>query len=259
MSFGLDAVPGGCKLRSRASAGGMVMVAGKEFDNDDDDDDDDGGPGSPPCFAHELIDGHPVDPQTVRDVARFRKAERSRLIAARLAISADARALLANRISDQLDQRLTPGPGLRVALYWPFRGEPDLRGWMARAHAQGAQVALPVVVEKARPLIFRDWSPGCAMERGVWNILIPSGQAEVIPNVVIAPLVGVDDAGFRLGYGGGFYDRTLAGLAEKPLVIGVGDPSARLRTIFPQPHDIPMDLVVTGADAVFTPDGEPCA
>jgi 5,10-methenyltetrahydrofolate synthetase len=64
--------------------------------------------------------------------------------------------------------------------------------------------------------------------------------------VVIAPLVGFDAAGFRLGYGGGFFDRTLAGFASRPLAIGVGHPACAIPTIYPQPHDIPMDWIVTG-------------
>lgn len=85
------------------------------------------------------------------------------------------------------------------------------------------------------------------MARGLWKIPYPAEGAEVLPSVVIAPLVGFDKNGFRLGYGGGFFDRTLAGFDARPLVIGVGYPGASIPTIFPQPHDIPMDWIVTGA------------
>ncbi|WP_212524632.1 5-formyltetrahydrofolate cyclo-ligase [Actibacterium sp. MT2.3-13A] len=207
-------------------------------------------PASPPCFAHELSGGQPVDPQTARDVARFRKAERARLIAARLARPAAERAALADEVAEELDRLLAGYPGAVVGLYWPFRGELDLRGWMARAHARGHPVALPVVAGKAQPLVFREWTPGCAMARGVWNIPIPAEGRALRPGVVIAPLVGVDPQGYRLGYGGGFYDRTLAALAPRPLAIGVGAPEAQMPTIFPQPHDIAMDVVVLGRGKV---------
>jgi 5,10-methenyltetrahydrofolate synthetase len=84
------------------------------------------------------------------------------------------------------------------------------------------------------------------MERGVWNIPQPRDTPTVAPNTVIAPLVGYDAGCYRLGYGGGFFDRTLAAMDERPRVVGVGHPVARLRTIHPQPHDIAMDAIVTG-------------
>jgi 5,10-methenyltetrahydrofolate synthetase len=85
------------------------------------------------------------------------------------------------------------------------------------------------------------------MERGIWNILVPADGPDVRPDVVIAPLVGFDPACLRLGYGGGYFDRTLATFAQKPLVIGVGYGHQAIATIHPQPHDIPMDVIVTEA------------
>jgi len=111
--------------------------------------------------------------------------------------------------------------------------------------ARGVRAALPVVVEKKQPMQFRLWSPGCRMERGVWNIPIPADGPAVTPDVVIAPLVGFDAEYYRLGCGGGYFDRTLASLARKPFVVGIGYAASRLATIHPQPHDIPMDAIVT--------------
>lgn len=220
----------------------------------DDDEDRPGGFASPPCFAHEIdpayFDPLAVDPQQALDVARWRKAERKRLIAARLEEAADVRARLAQNIAVELDQIIAPVKGRIISVYWPFRGEIDLRGWMRSAFDKGAQIALPVVVEKHQPLQFREWTPDAAMERGIWNILQPADPAFVTPNVVIAPLVGFDPACFRLGYGGGFFDRTLAAMATPPLVIGVGSKSGAVPSIFPQPHDVPMDVIVTGAGDV---------
>lgn len=178
------------------------------------------------------------------DIARWRKAERERLIAGRLAISADTRAKFFALIAERLDAILGDVSGRVVSLYWPFRGEPDLRPWLASLFARGGTPALPVVVEKARPLVFRAYRPGDRLEKGVWNIPVPAEGGPVVPDVVIAPLVGVDPQHYRLGYGGGFFDRTLAALPKKPLVIGVGYAAQRIATIHPQPHDIPMDRIV---------------
>ena len=83
------------------------------------------------------------------------------------------------------------------------------------------------------------------MQRGIWNIPIPREQDVVIPDVVIAPLVGFDTSGFRLGYGGGYFDRALAAAVPRPYAIGLGYADSALQTIYPQPHDIPMNLIVT--------------
>ena len=95
-----------------------------------------------------------------------------------------------------------------------------------------------------------DWQTGEALSRGVWNIPIPAERRPCVPDIVISPVVGYDPACYRLGYGGGFFDRTLAALPARPRVIGIGYSSARLRTIHPQAHDIPMDLIVTEAGTV---------
>ncbi len=204
---------------------------------------------SPPCFMHELDPAYRSVPignaQTRSDVARWRKAERARLIAERMAASADARSRASMKISERLVEEVVTDPeGRTIGIYWPFRGEPDLRGWGQTAISRGARLALPVVVAKGQPLAFRTWSPGEKLEKGVWNIPIPSGGTEVYPDVVVAPLVGFDACNYRLGYGGGFYDRTLAAMPSKPLVIGIGFEIGRLPTIYPQWHDVPMDRLV---------------
>lgn len=206
--------------------------------------------GSPVCFAHELFGGQPVDPETVRDVARFRKAERDRLMDARRRISSSDRIRMTATLENALGELVDMRPGMRIAAYWPIRGEPDLRAWMASLHLSGVNVLLPIVVEKAAPLIFRSWSPDCAMERGVWNIPVPSEGQEMIPDVVVSPLVGVDEECYRLGNGGGYYDRTLAQLEPLPRVIGVGFSCCRMPTIYPMPWDIPMHDVVLADGSV---------
>lgn len=184
-------------------------------------------------------------PNAWRDIAVWRKAERERLIAARLAVPAETRTGFAALIAAGLDAAVGDPRGRIVSLYWPFRGEPDLRPWLASVVDRGGVAALPVVVEKGRPLVFRAYRPGDALEKGVWNIPIPARGEAVVPDIVVAPVVGFDPARYRLGYGGGFFDRTLAALPARPLVVGVGYDLQAIPTILAQPHDIPMGLIVT--------------
>ncbi|WP_217570624.1 5-formyltetrahydrofolate cyclo-ligase [Mesorhizobium sp. GbtcB19] len=214
------------------------------------DDRDDEGPAqyaSPPCFMHELEPEYREPLIDWADVKRWRKVERERLINARLAVSADARSAMSARIANGLDALIGDIAGRMVSLYWPFRGEPDLRGWMASINERGGRTALPVVIEKAHPLVFRAYRPGDRLEKGVWNIPIPAEGDPVLPDIVISPIVGIDPGKYRLGYGGGFFDRTLAAMPFRPLVIGVGYELQRIATIYPQPHDIPMSEVMTEA------------
>jgi 5,10-methenyltetrahydrofolate synthetase len=208
--------------------------------------DSDSGGGSAPCLLHELsADGTAVvDPQQARDVARWRKVQRERLLATRMAIEGRLRAQQTAAVKGQLNL-IVPGDGRIVSLYWPIRGEPDLREWMRERVEQGTRIALPVATAYGRPLEFREWRPGAKMARGLWKIPYPADGAELQPEIVVAPLVGFDRRGFRLGYGGGFFDRTLARLTPRPLVIGVGYASSELESIFPQPHDIGMDWILT--------------
>ena len=203
--------------------------------------DNDNHGGEPPCFGHLIASGESIDPLTVRDVARFRKAERARLLAVR-EMTVEDRKKATEILIDGLDPIVAPG--VRIAAYWPIRGEPDIRPWMASAHKRGAQILLPVVVEKNQPLEFREWAPGCRMARGFWNILVPESGTASVPDTVIAPLVGVDEACFRLGNGGGYYDCTLSAIQPRPRTIGIGFAGCRLKTIFPMPWDEPMDEVL---------------
>lgn len=203
-------------------------------------------PGDEPCFAHHIIGGHVVDADTWRDVARFRKAERSRLYAARRALSQAEQKAQATRVMAMLTEEIGPPEGRTIAGYWPIRGEMDLRPWLSDMAAHGAQIALPVVIAKGAPVAFHRWQPGATMARGVWNIPVPAEPDPVQPDTVIVPLLGVDAAGYRLGNGGGYYDMTLAALDPRPRIIGVGHGFCALPTIFPQPWDIPMEVVLLG-------------
>ena len=105
--------------------------------------------------------------------------------------------------------------------------------------------ALPVVKARQQPLIFREWRPGVELAVGALDIPYPVDSAEVVPEAVLLPMNGWDSGGYRLGYGAGFFDRTLASFSKRPIVIGVSYEQAKLETIHPQPWDIPMDFVVT--------------
>lgn len=200
---------------------------------------------SPVCYLDEQ-----VDPVQAEDVARWRKAERSRLRAERDALSvADRQALgdaLAGHLDRLLQDRFGGARGMTLSGYWPIKGEPDLRPLLARLHHGGVTIALPIVETKAAPLVFRRWTPKTKMIRGDWNIPVPPPEAEaLVPDIALAPLVGWTQDGYRLGYGGGYFDRTLATFSPRPFTIGIGFETAHLPTIFPQPHDIPLDAILT--------------
>lgn len=178
---------------------------------------------------------------------QWRRRQRTRLLEQRIAAGGEQRKLWNAAIDAPLRALLPDAQGTVIALYWPFKGEFNTRPLMRDLHAQGACPALPTVVEPKAPLEFRLWHPDAEMIRGVYNIPVPKARHAVVPTVIIAPLVGFDAAGYRLGYGGGYYDRTLGALRPKPFTIGVGFELSRLDTVHPQPHDIPMDVVVTEA------------
>jgi 5,10-methenyltetrahydrofolate synthetase len=185
-------------------------------------------------------------------IMAWRRAERTRLLEARLrmpvADKQQASAKLIENLARYCREHRLPQAGTIVSGYWPLRGEPDMRPWLTQVHAAGWRTALPVVVEKGRPLVFRLWSPGCAMEKGFWNIPVPADPAEFTPRLLLAPVVGFDARGYRLGYGGGYFDRTLALLRSLQVefhAIGIGYAEAELPTIHPLPHDIALDTVIT--------------
>ena len=175
----------------------------------------------------------------------WRKAERARLIAARVALAPSVLDSWRRRMDVTLERSF---PGLarcRLAFCWPIKGEYDARHLARTLRGRGALTALPVVVAPKTPLIFREWHPGVDLAEGVMNIPYPVGSAEIIPQAVLLPMNGWDPKGYRLGYGAGFFDRTLASLPKRPLTIGVTYELAKMDSIHPQSWDIPLDYVVT--------------
>lgn len=171
----------------------------------------------------------------------FVKAEaRTAAFAARKAAFVAGQGQAAEILADYL-----AGYGGRVlAGYMPMRTEIDPVPAMA-AH-QGV-VGVPVIVGKGQALRFREWAPGCAMVAGEFGALIPAEGAWVVPEVLIVPLVGFDARGYRLGYGGGFYDRTLEGLRArgKVLAVGFGFAAQELAEVPIEATDQPLDVMVT--------------
>jgi 5-formyltetrahydrofolate cyclo-ligase len=177
-----------------------------------------------------------------------RRLLRADLIRQRMELSLEAHRRLSRVI---LDQILTAFPdlwdGRSIGLYWPFNREISLLPLTRTIIGDGGVVALPVIVAKGKPLQFRAWKPGDPLAAGPWGIPYPRDGHIVHPDVLLVAMVGFDGANFRLGYGGGYYDRTLAAAAPRPMTIGVGFELMRLSTIKPSPYDVPMDTIVTEA------------
>jgi 5-formyltetrahydrofolate cyclo-ligase len=182
---------------------------------------------------------------TPSEVYVWRKGERRRLLAAREAVAPDQRDEWRARIDHHLQRLFADTVHGVVAFCWPYRGEYDVRHFAAQLRRLGATTALPVVVAPAQPLAFRRWYPGVKMGHGPLGIPYPEESEVLTPAHVLLPVLGWDAGGYRLGYGGGFFDRTLAAMPQRPRVIGLGYELQYLPTIHPQPHDIPLDFIVT--------------
>lgn len=176
------------------------------------------------------------------DKAALRKALRT----LRAGIEADQKRRWDAAIGKQLlawwERQAKPTAALGV--YWPLKGEPDLQETYVRLAQAGVQLALPVVLEKHQPLRFAQWTPGEPMVEDSMGVAIPAALRWIErPAAVVVPCLGFNDAGFRLGYGGGFYDRTLAPL-PRPASVGVC--YACQRAVFSvDAHDVALDLVIT--------------
>lgn len=181
------------------------------------------------------------------DFKQWRTAERARLLALRQGMPGAERREKADTITRLLIQGFAVLRHGTVGYCWPFKGEPDPRFAIRHLREHGARSALPVVVAKQAPLEFREWWPGVATSRGVFDLPVPEGTEVVRPDALLVPPVGFDAGGYRLGYGGGYFDRTLASMQPQPLAIAVAFEICRMPTIHPEAHDIPMDFIVTEA------------
>jgi 5-formyltetrahydrofolate cyclo-ligase len=167
---------------------------------------------------------------------------------------ADA-AAAARGVSERVSRDLRVEGHGTVAGYWPMGDELDIRPTLAAFHACGRAIALPVVLGRGRPLVFRSWQPGDVLVAGGFGTSVPApDRGEISPGLLLVPLLGFDRRGNRLGYGGGFYDRTLAALrAEGPvLAIGFAWAAQEDDDLPLEATDQPLDLIVTEAE-VITP------
>lgn len=186
-----------------------------------------------------------TDSAAITDLRAYRNALRSRLIAAREALPAAEHARLSQAIERHLADLVDATSPRILAFCWPFRAEFDARSLIAARLPHGLRACLPVVMDSNSPLEFREWTPHSEMIEDRYGIHIPARGAAMRPDAILMPLNGFDGAGYRLGYGGGYFDRSLAALSPRPLAVGVGFELARVPSIRPQAHDLPMDFIVT--------------
>jgi 5,10-methenyltetrahydrofolate synthetase len=186
----------------------------------------------------------------------WRKQQRAQLLAARSAASAQDRAAWSALIHALLSEALDLQAPCVLGLCWPYRAEFDARPLAKRLRVHGVRSALPLVRGPGLPLEFRHWWPGVAMDKGVYDIPVPRDTEALLPDVLLVPPVGIDAQGFRLGYGGGYFDRTLAAMARKPVCIATAFDLLRIDTLDPQAHDVRMDFVVSETGILqCLPDG----
>lgn len=176
----------------------------------------------------------------MNDLAAAKTAARTAAFAARKRAFAAGQGQAAEILADVLAAyRDKP-----LAGYMPMRTEIDPLPAMA-AHA--GPVGVPVILGNGQPLRFREWTPGCALVEGAFKAMIPAEGAWMDPEILIVPLLAFDAAGYRLGYGGGFYDRTLEGLRARGPVLAVGFAfsAQEVAQVPVEPVDQPLDLIVT--------------
>ena len=171
---------------------------------------------------------------------------RNRLLKERIQMPAADRELAGKKISIDLKKILASQKG-SLGFYWPIKGEFDPRpvvtDWLSINTSNAA--CLPVIVEKNKPMIFRKWVPGQTLIKGTFNIDVPDTKSRVlIPNILLVPTLGFNEKNFRLGYGGGFYDRTLA--QSSAFTIGLCFEHGKSSEIIEEEHDIPLDLIIVG-------------
>ena len=150
-------------------------------------------------------------------------------------------------------------PDTVIGAYWPIKGEfdplPALHRWKEDGElldeSQLRRIGLPVVDKMHKTLTFHAWYPGCPMEEDAYGIPKPKDTEVIVPTLLFVPCVGYGPGGFRLGYGGGFYDRTLASLEPRPYTVGVGFTHGFLDELEPEPHDLPLDAILNDNGVVW--------
>lgn len=188
--------------------------------------------GTAPCKSGWPLENDPI-----------RKLQRERLLAVRAALP--DRESRERALRSHVAQWLSHSDTRALAFFWPIRGEPDLRevvaDWLADASHRVA--ALPVV--EGDGLAFHAWTRDAPMRAAEFGIPVPAHGRPVQPDTLLIPCVGYDGQRYRLGYGGGYYDRTLARTVPWPLCVGVAFAGTRIESVEPRPHDMQLDVVIS--------------
>ncbi|WP_293660224.1 5-formyltetrahydrofolate cyclo-ligase [Rhodoferax sp. OV413] len=150
-------------------------------------------------------------------------------------------------------------PDAVIGAYWPIKGEfdplPALHRWKEDGELieqpQPRRIGLPVVNREHKTMTFHAWYPGCPMEEDAYGIPKPKDTELIVPTLLFVPCVGYGPGGYRLGYGGGFYDRMLASLTPRPFTVGLGYAPGFVDDLEPEPHDMPLDAILNDNGVVW--------
>ena len=151
---------------------------------------------------------------------------------------------------------LVARPERQIGAYWPIKGEFDALPALFRwSEAEGVRrIGLPVINRETKQLRFHVWFPGCPMEEDAYGIPKPKDTEAFEPSLLLVPCVGFGPKGTRLGYGGGFYDRTLAALSPRPLTVGLAYGHGFIPWLEAEAHDVPLDAVLTEDGVAWAAD-----
>ena len=189
--------------------------------------------------------------------AQEKKSQRKALIEQRL--NMPDRQQRAALLQDVMRIWLVGRPDTVIGAYWPIKGEfdplPALHRWKEDGELidqpQPRRIGLPVVDKVHKTMVFHAWYPGCRMEEDAYGIPKPKDTEVIVPTLLFISCVGYGAGGHRLGYGGGFYDRTLAILEPRPYTVGLGFTQGFLPDLEPQAHDIALDAILNENGAVW--------
>jgi 5-formyltetrahydrofolate cyclo-ligase len=191
------------------------------------------------------------------DKSELKRALRQRLVTQRLNLQ--DRAERCEQLQRVLRIWLVNRPETVIGAYWPIKGEfdplPALHRWKEDGELGGEpqprRIGLPVVDKLHKTLKFHAWFPGCPMEEDAYGIPKPKDTEVIVPTLLFVPCVGYAAGGYRLGYGGGFYDRTLASLDPRPVTVGLGFTHGFLADLEPEAHDMPLDAILNENGTVW--------
>ncbi|MDO5653645.1 MAG: 5-formyltetrahydrofolate cyclo-ligase [Brachymonas sp.] len=189
-----------------------------------------------------------------------KKALREQLLAQRMGLR--NRLELSERLQSVMRMWLLRRTDTVIGAYWPIKGEfdplPALHRWKEDGELlerqQLRRIGLPVVNKEHKTLAFHAWYPGCPTEEDAYGIPKPKDTEVIVPTLLFVPCVGYGPGGYRLGYGGGFYDRTLATLQPHPYTVGLGFAQGFIPDLLPEPHDVPLDAILNENGVVWPLD-----